>query len=318
MGDLTVRKVVVGFDAGAESDDALVLGHALAEAHGAELHVAIVLPRGHAPFEEAIVGGELSEQLDQELYESVTRQLGGTDFVRASLDGARAGRSAARALYEHADEQEADLIVVGSCHRGKLGRVLIGSVAESLLRGAPCTVAVAPRGFARKEHRSFDLIGVAYDGSPEADLALQEAERLSQSLKARLRLIAVVPPTSAINPQVDELERKALRRQYRGILEWGASNLAEGAQRETVLMEGDPGTILADQGGELDLLVLGSRGYGAIRSALLGAVSSGVIRTAPCPVLVTPRGLAGDSRAGANSAHQTVAKPLDVSRGVSP
>jgi nucleotide-binding universal stress UspA family protein len=117
-------------------------------------------------------------------------------------------------------------------------------------------------------------------------------------------LIAVVPPTSGINPQVDELERKALRRQYRGILEWGASNLAEGTQRETLLREGDPAKILARQGGELGLLVLGSRGFGAIRSALLGAVSSGVIRTAPCPLLVTPRGIAGDSRANAKSAHR--------------
>lgn len=312
-----MRKVIVGFDAGPESDDALALGNALAESHGAELHVAIVLPRGHAPFEEAIAGGQLSEKLDQELCESATRQLGGTEFVRASLDGARAGRSAARALYEYAEEQQADLIVVGSCHRGKLGRVLIGSVAESLLRGAPCAVAVAPRGFARQEQHGFDLIGVAYDGSPEASLALKEAERLSNTVKGRLRLIAVVPPTTAIHPQVDELERKALRRRYRGILESGASNLVEGAQQETVLMEGDPATILVDQGSELDLLVLGSRGYGVIRSALLGAVSSGVIRAAPCPVLVTPRGVASDPQPGANSAHRA-AKPLDVSRGVSP
>jgi nucleotide-binding universal stress UspA family protein len=313
-----MKKIVVGFDAGVESDDALALGHALAEPDRAQLHVAIVLPRAPVPFEEAIAGGQLSEQLDRELYASATRQLGGSESVRANLDGARAGRSAARALYEYAEEREADLIVVGSSHRGKLGRALIGSVAESLLRGAPCAVAVAPRGFARREHHGFDLIGVAYDGSPEADLALQEAELLSHSLEARLRLIAVVPPTSAIGPQVDELERRVLRRAYRGILEWGASKLAEGAQQETVLVEGDPAKILADQGSQLDLLVLGSRGYGAIRGALLGAVSSGVIRTASCPVLVTPRGLAGDSPADTNSAHRAVAKPLDVRRGASP
>jgi nucleotide-binding universal stress UspA family protein len=303
-----MRKVIVGFDAGAESDDALVLGNALADADAAELHVAIVLPRTRIPFERAVAGGRLSEQLDERLYESVASQLGSADFVPARLDGAIAGRSAARALHEYAEEQQADLIVVGSCRHGKIGRVLTGSVGESLLRGAPCAVAVAPRGFAQQERRGFDLIGTAYDGSPEAALALKEAGGLSHSLNAQLRLITVVPtPHGVVNVQVEELERTALRRQYRGILEWGASNVEEGAEEKTVLLEGDPAIILADQGSQLDLLLLGSRGYGPIRSALLGAVSSAVIRTASCPVLVTPRGLAGDSQPSERPAEHATA-----------
>jgi nucleotide-binding universal stress UspA family protein len=297
-----MKKIVVGFDAGAESDDALVLGNALAGADAAELHVAVVLPRTQIPFEGAVAGGQLSEQLDEQLFGSAARQLGGADFARASLDGAIAGRSAARALYEYAREQRAELIVVGSCRRGKLGRVLTGSVGESLLRGAPCAVAVAPRGLAQKGRAGFSRIGVAYDGSSEADLALKEAKRLSRSLNAELRLITVVPtPDGAASAQVEELERSALRRQYRGILEWGASTVEDGAQ-DTVLVEGEPATVLADQAGGLDLLVLGSRGYGPIRSALLGAVSSAVIRAAPCPVLVMPRGLTGESTPPAESA----------------
>jgi len=299
-----MKKIIVGFHAGAESEDALALGNALAGADAAELHVAVVLPRTQVPFEGAVTGGRLSEQLDEQLFGSAARQLGGAQFVRASLDGAIAGRSAARALYEYAREQRAELIVVGSCRRGKLGRVLTGSVAESLLRGAPCAVAVAPRGFARKGRPGFSRIGVAYDGSSEADLALKQGERFSRSLRAELRLITVVPiPDAAANK---ELEQGALRRQYRGILEWGASTLEDGAE-DTVLAEGDPATVLVDQADGLDLLVLGSRGYGPIRSALLGAVSSAVIRTAPCPVLVMPRGLAGQSAPTAESAEHAPA-----------
>ena len=51
-----MNKVIVGFDASEQSDDALVLGQALAKVYGAELHVAIVLPRTRIPFEEAIAG----------------------------------------------------------------------------------------------------------------------------------------------------------------------------------------------------------------------------------------------------------------------
>jgi nucleotide-binding universal stress UspA family protein len=291
-----MSKVIVGFDASEQSDDGLVLGQALAKVYGAELHVAVVLPRTRIPFEVAIAGGEVSAQLEERLYESAERWLEGTEFIRASLDGEAGGRSAARALYEYAGDQNADLIVVGSSHRGKVGRILPGSVGESLLRGAPCAVAVAPRGFARGEHAGFGLIGVGYDGSDEAELALKRAEGLSRSVGAgaQLRVITVVPTLMPLQMQAalaGEL-LEDLREEFRRVLESGLSKLSEKTEAEAVLREGDPAKVLAEQGIELDLLVMGSRGYGPVRSALLGAISSAVMRTAPCPVLITPRGSA--------------------------
>jgi nucleotide-binding universal stress UspA family protein len=289
-----MSKVVVGFDASEQSDDGLVLGQVLAKVYGAELHVAVVLPRTRIPFEEAIAGGQVSAQLEELLYESAERRLGRTEFVRASLDGGVGGRSAARALYEYAEDQDADLIVVGSSHRGKLGRILPGSVGESLLRGSPCAVAVAPRGFAGREHAGFQRIGVAYDGSEEADLALQEAERLSRSVGAHLRLITVVPTQTPFLMQVGLAGEllEDIRDEFRRVEERGLSQLGEKTESEAVFMEGDPAAVLAEQAIELDLLAMGSRSYGPVRSALLGATSSAVIRTASCPVLITPRGLA--------------------------
>ncbi len=304
-----MSKVIVGFDASEQSDDAMVLGQALAKAYGAELHIAIVLPRTRIPFEEAIAGGPLSAQLEERLYESAERRLGGSEFVRASLDGEVGGRSAARALYEYARDCDADLIVVGSSHRGKVGRILPGSVGESLLRGAPCAVAVAPRTFARREHAGFNRIGIAYDGSREADLALAEAGGLARSVGAQLRVITVVPTQTSFPMQAalaGEL-LEDLRGEFRGVLEKGLSKLGDKTEAEPVLREGDPATVLAEQGIDLDVLVMGSRGYGPVRSALLGAISSAVIRTAPCPVLITPRGLAHESGPIQRRAHDELA-----------
>ena len=53
--------------------------------------------------------------------------------------------------------------------------------------------------------------------------------------------------------------------------------------------EGNPGEVLAERARDLDLLVVGSRGRGPVRQALLGGVSSEVMRRATCPVLVVPR-----------------------------
>ncbi len=73
-----------------------------------------------------------------------------------------------------------------------------------------------------------------------------------------------------------------------------AASLADdlGASLETITVaasDGDPAEVLVRRARDLDLLVVGSRGYGPVRHALLGGVSSEVMRTASCPVLVVPR-----------------------------
>ncbi len=83
-----------------------------------------------------------------------------------------------------------------------------------------------------------------------------------------------------------------IRDEFHRVQERGLSQLGEKTESEPVFKDGDPAAVLAEQAIELDLLVMGSRSYGPVRSALLGAISSAVMRTAPCPVLITPRGLA--------------------------
>jgi nucleotide-binding universal stress UspA family protein len=61
---------------------------------------------------------------------------------------------------------------------------------------------------------------------------------------------------------------------------------------------GDPADELATQASDLDLLVIGSRGYGPLRSVLLGGVSAKVMRSAPCPVFVVPRASTEDFAPG--------------------
>ena len=65
---------------------------------------------------------------------------------------AYAGGSPAGLLTNLAEGEDFDLIVIGSPHRGAIGRVVLGSVGESLLSGAPVDVAVAPAGYARAVH----------------------------------------------------------------------------------------------------------------------------------------------------------------------
>ncbi len=76
-----------------------------------------------------------------------------------------ASPSASEALHKFAEDEDAKMVVIGSCHRGPIGRTLAGSVGESLLHGAPCAITIAPRGYGERSQAPLLRIAVAFDGS---------------------------------------------------------------------------------------------------------------------------------------------------------
>ena len=120
------------------------------------------------------------------------------DVIAGGPDGERAealqSSSPARGLHDLAEREQADLIIVGSSERGALGRLTAGSTAHSLLSGAPCAVAVAPAGYAERPEQRLETIGVAYDGRPESDVALESAIDLARSAGARVHLVTLAYP----------------------------------------------------------------------------------------------------------------------------
>ena len=133
-------KVIVGFDGSEQARDALMLGAALAGRDG-ELIVCCVhrLKALSARVDPA------APQLDRAEAERCLEEASCLLNRRMTLTGLPvAGVGAAIALQRTAEEQHADLLVLGSSHRGAVGRVLVGSVTEETLHGAPCPVAVAP------------------------------------------------------------------------------------------------------------------------------------------------------------------------------
>jgi nucleotide-binding universal stress UspA family protein len=219
-----MKSIVVGFDEGEESDDALAFGRALAEAEEATLKVAVALDYAPVPIEVEAYDRALAEHFD-EIFARAERQLGGVEFERLELRDS----SPARALTELGEADDSSLIVIGSTHRGALGRVYPGSVGERLVNGAPCPVAIAPRGFARKEQFDLGLIGVGYDGTEESRLALSEAEDLAKQRGANLRLIAAVPYVDPMPGRIGHTAvgfRDLLQTYYRKVLDTGVSTVS--------------------------------------------------------------------------------------------
>ena len=138
---------------------------------------------------------------------------------------------------------------------------------------------------------------VAFDGSPEAELALAHAVALAQSSRARLALVAVVPPPPLLAWQapggtrgVHESEQTDLE----AALLAAADRVPDDLSVTTQLLDGDPAreVLQAARDGDHDVIVLGSRGRGRVQTALLGSVSSRVMQEAEVPVIVIHR--AGD------------------------
>lgn len=141
----------------------------------------------------------------------------------------------------------------------------------------------------------FQSILVAIDGSEAAAAALQEAIALARDDGARLTLISVaVPPRLVLPspyiapfPSEDESEREA-----RKLLERAARLVPDDVPVSTAVRRGPAGWAILKrvETGEHDLVVMGSRGLGAVGSALLGSVSRAVLTHSPVPVHIVPAG----------------------------
>lgn len=276
-------QVLVGFDGSEGGRDALELTRALGVATGADALVVTVIPYGPLPVEFSELESDAAAQAEP-LLEEAREHLEGLDVETRGFGGG----SPAGVITDLAEREAADLVAVGSPHRGVIGRALIGSVARGLLHGAPCPVVVAPRGYAEQRRGPFRLIGVAYDGTPEARAALHRAQELAEATGAAIRVLtAIAPPVALpgvvgytpVNPP--EPDR---------VLEEGVKAAGTAIRVEGLCIEGPPADTLAQACADgIDLLVTGSRGYGPVMRVLAGSVSTQLISKAPCPVLVQPR-----------------------------
>jgi nucleotide-binding universal stress UspA family protein len=279
-------RLLVGVDGSDGGRDALELARALATEDGGSAVVATVLFGGPLPVELAGLAEHEAGEAEP-IFEEARAEMAGIEVETRAFGGASPGAI----LTVLAEQAQFDAVVIGSPHRGAVGRVLIGSVARNLLNGAPCDVVVAPKGYAADEHASFRTIAVAYDGTPEAKAALQRAEELARLSNAKIRVLTVVSPpvvvavpaggggyVSQSPPEPDTVINEAVN-------SIDASLGAEGRR-----LDGSPAREIAEACREgVDLLVTGSRGYGPMTRVLLGSVSRRLVDEAPCPVLVVPR-----------------------------
>jgi len=274
------ENVLVGVDGSSNGRDAIKLASRLI-APGGKLSVANVRAGDLDPV-HAITPGLLAEEERASL--RLLERDRADSGVQAEIESVVAA-SAGAGLHRQAEAQGADLLVVGSCHRGSFGRVMLGDDTRAALNGAPCAVAIAPRGYSGQADPIAKL-GVAYNRSPESERALAVARELAAASGASIAALEVVSIPSyafsglmapAIGDSIDQMITDANARM---------SQLSDVAGHAVYGLAGEE---LAAFGNDVDLLIVGSRSYGPVRRLVLGSTSDYLERNARCSLLVLPR-----------------------------
>ena len=135
---------------------------------------------------------------------------------------------------------------------------------------------------------------VAFDASPEAELALAHAVAMAQVYRAKVTIVAVVPPPPLLAWQAPGGMRglhEAEQQELDKALRTAADGVPDDLSVTTQLLDGDPARELlrVARDGDFDVIVMGSRGRGRMTTALLGSVSNRLMHDADVPVIVIHR-----------------------------
>ena len=289
-------RVVVGVDGSPGGRAALVCTMADAARRGARVTVVSAFPVEVYWADPALI--------DERRIEAVRADTGSR--VRALVDEVRSQSGAGGVLVEVevapgrvaqvvlAAAEGADLLVVGSRGRGPVRSTVLGSVALHVVTHATCPVVVVhPRADTAP---ASPRVVVGVDGSDASREALARAVAEAGRLDADVTAVAAYTLRSywsgayqAAVPPVERL-REAVRSQAEDMV------AAVGAPTTVGVLpvEGPAGDTLVRAAEGAELLVVGSRGRGAVRGMLLGSVALHCVIHAPCPVMVVPSGRSGE------------------------
>lgn len=281
-------RIVVGVDGSPGSADALRWAAEEAELHSATLTAIMTWgfldqhPLDGAPFDPHFNETSALARLREHLVRTLGPERSEAVEPRAICD------LAAHGLLEAA--AHADLLVVGARGLGGFKGLLLGSVSQHCLQHATVPVAVIKAN----DRRGNDPAGitVAVDGSPTADLALAWAADEARQRKTSLAVVhawrlptlghdpvaAATLQTARVDDVADETVIAALAR----------ADTTGIAEVRPVVRRGSPAGVILDAASNAELIVVGTRGRGAIKRVLLGSVAAQVTHHAAAPVVVIP------------------------------
>jgi nucleotide-binding universal stress UspA family protein len=295
---IEIKKILCPTDFSDFSRRALDHALALAKWYAAEVSVLHVIPKVLMPpeaypylTEPLLPDPRARERAIEELGRFVhhAREIGVPTEIRLE-EG-----DAVEEILKLAKQLPAHLVVMGTHGRRGFERLVLGSVAEKVLRKATCpvmTVASEPEGAAASEKALFKRILCPVDFSASSTRALEYALSLAKEADAHLTLLHVLEAALeeagdmaafALSEYRDFLKRNALERLKEAVPE----DAREWCEPEFLVASGRSYRHILDvaKKQDTDLIVMGVQGRNAVDLALFGSTTHHVVREAKCPVL---------------------------------
>lgn len=296
---MDVKKILLPTDFSECSNAALDHALFLAEHFGAALDLLHVLvlhdidpygPQGGFPGRE-----DIYQRLRELASGEMTNLLEGRETGRLEIrEGQRRGVAAAPAIVDYAAEEDVDLIVMGAHGRRGFRRFLLGSVAEEVVRLAPCPVLTLRGTEGGSPLHEVRRVLVPFDFSKHSRTALAGATAMAASYGAGLHLLHVVEPILEPHPYVPVHYRsesfdlpRLMAQVEKDLGSIVAEVVGDAARCEIRVLEGHPAWRIAEHAEkiEADLIVMATHGRTGLSRFFLGSVTEKVVRSAHCPVL---------------------------------
>jgi nucleotide-binding universal stress UspA family protein len=295
---MTLRRILFPTDFSRCAEQALLHALYLATKFRAEVHMlhAVVL-HGYDPHNPAYTFPEIDEDTLDRLQKATAEHMQ-TSLQHHETSGLQVkqvqvrGFSAAEVILTYATEQDPDLIVMGTHGRRGLGHLLLGSVAEEVVRFASCPVLTVREQEDELLIDNVNRLLVPIDFSEHSQVAVSYAKELAAFYEAKLQLLHVVEQdihphfygfgkTSMLDlsPDIADTSRQEMIKVFQA---------AAGPQvpYEVHVGEGrsEGEVVRFAQDHQSDLVVIATHGLTGLQHFKLGSTTTKVVRRAPCPV----------------------------------
>jgi len=294
---MEINRILVPTDFSTAARHAQRWASRFARSHGAALHFLHVVaeydPDWFGEDDTAMPIGQMKESRHQEAKEGLAQIAPDPDGTGIQVQHEiRHGMDVADAILTVADDIEADLIVTGTHGREGLAHVILGSVAEKVVRRARCPVLTV--GTEAADQPSIQRVLAPIDFSDPSKYALRLAKEVTASYSARLDLLFVaeertVPVFSDTGiPRLNRLKMdpEIVKDSSRALEQLSDSTAGPDVPAQGHVAEGDVSkqVVRFAETHDVDLIVMATRGLSGLSRFLLGSVTQRVVRSAPCPV----------------------------------
>lgn len=294
---IDIQNILCSTDLSEFSNHTIAYGAALAREFGARLYICHAI---NLPSVAAIYGNVYIDPVEE--------QRRSQEFVLQHFDEMMQDFDvpwepllplgpAAEEIVKLTTEKEIDLVISATHGRSGIKRLVLGSVTQRLMRTLPCPLLVI-RGPARElmlpaeSVFRFHRILVGCDFSDDSRLAFNYGLSLAQEFQAELHLVHVIEPPVYMDliqehANLDDGPLLLENRLTEKLLEQLPPESLHWCTPKTSILEGLPDQELTRyaESHQIDLIVLGVRGYSLVEKLFVGSTTDRVIRRAPCPVL---------------------------------